>query len=90
MECNNEAKLKEQSCSRITESKKGPAVTKGDKWFRVGCEGGGRGFRGIMIDTHGVGGWSQGTQCSTEKTSSDSVASYYADGQRFQWVLGGT
>ena len=55
-------------------------VTKGEGWRRVGGDRGGRGLRGIMISTHGVGG-SWGKQCSTEKTSSDSVASYYTDGQ---------
>ena len=39
-----------------------------------------RGLRGIMISTHNVGG-APGRQYSTEKTSSDSIASYYADGQ---------
>ena len=72
MEYNNEAKLKEQNSSRLTDSKKGLPVTKG--------EGERRGLRGIMSSTHNVGG-SQGRQYSTEKTSRDSVASYYTDRQ---------
>ena len=39
-----------------------------------------KGLRGIMISTHGVGG-SWGRQCSAEKAHSESVASYYTDGQ---------
>ena len=35
---------------------------------------------GIMMSMHNVGGaW--GGLCNTEKTSSESTASYYADGQ---------
>ena len=49
MKCNNEAKLKEQNSSRLTDSK-GPGLPKG----RSG-EGGRRGLRGIMFSTHGVG-----------------------------------
>ena len=39
-----------------------------------------RGLRVIKISTHNIGGV-QGRKYSTEKTSSDSMASYYADGQ---------
>ena len=54
---------------------------------RVGWEEGRRGSRDIMISTHYVGGsWEK--QYSTQKTSSDSIASYYADGQRLQWAVG--
>ena len=59
---------------RVIDSKKGPAVTKG------GGEGARRVLRGIMISTHNVGG-PRGRQYSTEKTSGDSSASYYTDGQ---------
>ena len=48
MDYHNGAKLKEQNSSRLTDSKKGLAVTKGD--------GGRRGLRCIMISIHGVGG----------------------------------
>ena len=47
----------------------------------MGVKQGIRGKKGIMISTHNVGGGAQGKQYSTEKMSSDSVASYYADGQ---------
>ena len=56
MECNNKAKLKEQNSSRLTDSKKGLVVTKGEGCERVGGEGGRRGLRGIMFSTHGVRG----------------------------------
>ena len=49
------AKLKEQNSSRLTDSKKGLAVTKGERWGRSGGEGERRELRGIMISTHGVG-----------------------------------
>ena len=35
---------------------------------------------------HNIGG-AQGRQYSTEKTSSDSIASYFADGQRLLWGM---
>ena len=35
---------------------------------------------GIMISMYNVAG-ARGGLCNTEKTSSDSIASYYADGQ---------
>ena len=47
----------------------------------VGRKGGRRGIRGIMISTHNVVGGGQGRQYSTEKTSSDPIASYYTDEQ---------
>ena len=56
MEYNNEAKLKEQNSSQITEPKKGLVVTKGEGCGRVGEERGRRGLRGIMFSTHGVCG----------------------------------
>ena len=46
----------------------------------MGGKGGIKGLKGIMIRTHNIGG-TQRRQYSTEKTSSDSIASYYADGQ---------
>ena len=49
-------KLKEQNSSRLTDSKKGLAVTKGEVWGRAGGEGGKRGLRGIMIRAHDVYG----------------------------------
>ena len=45
----------------------------------MGGKGGIRGLRGIMISIHKAGGL--GRQYSTEKISSDSIASYCADGQ---------
>ena len=56
MEYNNEAKLKEQNSSRLTNSEKWLAVTKGEGCERAVGEGGRRGLRSIMISTHGVGG----------------------------------
>ena len=48
----------------------------------MGGKGGIRGKGGITISTHNVAaGRPQGRQHSTEKTSSDSITSYYADGQ---------
>ena len=79
MEYNDKANLKEQNSSRLTDSKKRLGVTKGDGWEWV--HGGRRGLKGILIGTHSVCVWSRGRQCSTEKTSSDSVASHYTDGQ---------
>ena len=55
MEYNNEAKLKEQNSSRLTDSKKAVVVTKGEGCGRAGGEGGRRGLRGIMFTTHGMG-----------------------------------
>ena len=55
MEYNNKAKLKEQNSSRLTDSKKGLVVTKGEGCGRAGEERGRRGLRGIMFSTHGVG-----------------------------------
>ena len=55
MEYNNEAKLKEQNSSRLTNFKKGLVVTKEEGWGKVGEEEGRRGLRGIMFSTHGVG-----------------------------------
>ena len=55
MEYNNEAKLKEQS-SRLTNSKKELAVTKGKGCRRAVGERDGRALRAITISTHGVGG----------------------------------
>ena len=72
MEYNNKAKLKEQNSSKLTDSKKGLAVTKG--------RGREKGTRCIIISTHSISR-SQVRQYSTEKTSNDSTASYYAGGQ---------
>ena len=55
MEYNNEAKLKEQKSSRLTDSKNELVVTKEERCGRAGREGGRRGLRGIMFSTHGVG-----------------------------------
>ena len=55
MECNNEAKLKEQNSSRLRDSKKELVVTKGEGCGRAGGEGGRRVLRGIMISAHGMG-----------------------------------
>ena len=40
----------------------------------------GRGLRGIMFSTHGVGGHGENV-CITEKAHSGSVATCYTDGQ---------
>ena len=56
MDYNNEAKLKEQNGSRLTDSKKELVVTKGEGCGRAGGVGGRRGLRVIMFGTHGVGG----------------------------------
>ena len=80
MEYKNKAKLKEQNSSRITEPKNGRTVAKGKGSGESGWEGRKKGKRGIMISTHNVGG-ARGRQYSTEKTSSNSTSSYYADGQ---------
>ena len=82
MEYNNKGKLKEQNSSRLTDSKKGLVVTKGQEWERAGGEGGRRGWRSIMIGIHGV--WESHRQDSVtqrRQTSSGSVASYFTDGQ---------
>ena len=55
MECNNEAKLKEQNSSRLRDSKKGLVVNKGVGCGRPGGEGRRRGRWGIMFSTHGMG-----------------------------------
>ena len=36
---------------------------------------------GITISMYSAGGGARGLLCNTEKTSSDSITSYYADGQ---------
>ena len=41
-----------------------------------------RGKRAITISTHNAATRAHGRQYSPEKTSSDSIASYYADRQR--------
>ena len=71
MEYKNKAKLKEQNSSRLTDSKKGLAVTKGKRLGR-------RGLRGIIINTHNIGK-SRERLCSVEKTSNNPIASYYAE-----------
>ena len=82
MEYKNKEKLKEQNSSRITEPKNGLTVTKGKGTGEDGWEGGIRGIKGIMISTHNVGlGGDTGKAVYTEKTSNDSIASYYANGQ---------
>ena len=84
MEYKNKRKLKEQNSSRSTEPKNGLTVTKGKGTGEDGWEGRDKGRKknkgGIMISMYSVGG-ARGGLCSTEKTSSDSTASYYADGQ---------
>ena len=67
-----------QKSSRLTDSKKELAVMKRKELGRVGGEGGRRGLRGIMISTHNVGR-PQRRQYGTEKTSNDTIASYYSD-----------
>ena len=83
MEYKNKRKLKEQNSSRSTEPKNGLTGTKRkgtgeDRW--EGRDMGGKKRRGalrlacIVLGRHGEG-------CATEKTSSDSTASYYVEGQ---------
>ena len=67
MEYKNKAKLKEQNSNRLTDSKKGLAVTKGKELGRVAGEGGRRGLRGTIISTQNIRR-SQGRQYSMEKT----------------------
>ena len=55
MECNNEAKLKEQNSSRLRDSKNELVVTKGEGCGREGGEEGRRGLRDIMFSIRGVG-----------------------------------
>ena len=77
MEYNNEAKLKEQNSSRLTDSKK--QLPKG-RGRGVRCGGREKGIKG-HYDYHTLcRGGSMQRQYRTEKTSSDSIASYYADG----------
>ena len=47
----------------------------------MGGKGGIRGKRVITISTYNVAGATWGRQYNPEKTSSDSIASYYSDGQ---------
>ena len=79
---------RDKTVARLTGSKNGLAVTKGEGWGRVGVEGGRRGLRGIIISTHNIGR-SQGRQYSMEKMNKDSIASSYTDGQWLQWGWGG-
>ena len=75
----NKAKLKEQNSSRLTEPKNGLRVAKW-KGTLDGWEGRDKGKRSITLSTHSVG-VARERQYSTEKTSSVSIASFYADGQ---------
>ena len=77
---------KQQQTHRTQEGTKG--------YWRGGVREGGwgereKGIEGVLWLVHMVCVGSQGRQRSTEKTSSDSVASYYADGQWLQ-CMGGT
>ena len=72
MECNNEAKLKEQNSSRVRDYKNELVVTKGEGCGTVGGRGG---LRGIMFSTHGVGDHRENSVAERP------VASYYTDGQ---------
>ena len=74
MEYDNKPKLKEQNSSRLTDSKKGLAITKGKGLGRVGEKGGRKGLRGTIINTYNIGR-SLGRQYSTEKTRNDAIAS---------------
>ena len=56
MEYKNKGKLKEQNSSRLTDSKKGLVVTKGEVWERAGREVGRRRLWSIMIAAHDVCG----------------------------------
>ena len=77
MEYNNKAKLREQNSSRLTDSKKGLAVTK-EKGFRsVGGEGGRRGLRGITISSHNIGRPLGRQDCMRRHVIT--MASYHAD-----------
>ena len=55
MEYYNEAKLKEQNSNRLTDSKKGLAVPKGEVWGCTDGEGDRKRLTSIMIGTHGMG-----------------------------------
>ena len=55
-------------------------LPKGKGLGRIGGKGGIRG-KGVITFRHIMWGMAQGRQYSTEKTNSDSIASYYADGQ---------
>ena len=77
----NKEKLKKQNSSRITEPENGLTVTKGKRTGEDGWEGRDkRGERGIS-STYDVEQGTWGRWYDTEKTSSDSIASYYTDGQ---------
>ena len=80
MEYKNKRKLKEQNSSQSTEPKNGLIVTKGKGTGEDGWEKGGKKKKGgIMISMYSAWG-ARGGLCTTEKTSSDFTASYYADG----------
>ena len=68
MEYNNEAKLKEQNSSRLTDSKKGLVIAKGEGCGRAAAEGGRRGLWGIMFSTHGVGGYRENSVAQRRPT----------------------
>ena len=55
-------------------------MPKGKGLGRMGGKGEIKGIRGINISTHNVAR-GKGKAVYTEKTSSDSIASYYAGGQ---------
>ena len=69
--------MKEQNSSRLTEPKNGLTVMKGKGTWEDGV----RGERVITIHTHNLGAGGTGKALYTQKTSSDSIASYCADGQ---------
>ena len=52
---NSKAELKEQNSSRLTDTKKGLEVTKGEGLGKVGEEGGIRVLRGTILTTHNIG-----------------------------------
>ena len=82
MECKNKEKLKKQNSSRIRTQEWTNSYQREREVGRMSGKGGIRvgKKKGKNITIYNVGG-AQGGMCNTEKTSSDSTASYYADGQ---------
>ena len=74
-------KMKEQNSSRLAEPKNGLTVTKGKGTGEDGWEGRDQWKkRGITISRQYRGATGRAVLYNTEKTSRDSIASYYADG----------
>ena len=89
MAYNNKAKLKEQNGSRLTNSTKGLAITKGKGLGRVGEKGGRKGLRGTIINTYNIGR-SLGRQYSRENQLVTLYHLTTLTRQRLQSVGGGS